>query len=125
MKYYLLLVLLSSEIYVLAETDRELQLKCETEEGISADECFNRAIHDAYQCCLVEGTEKGKSNKEKKCVFLENYHYLQLDNYVNGLKEANEYEDDVTAKCGSKYGSDSRSSSNYLHLSLLSFLIFI
>lgn len=122
MKYYFLLVLLYSIIYVHADNFDE---NCLIGQTFSEEDCFKKTELPSHYCCVLNYKKDGSSNRVCNIVSVENYRDL------NPYKEflIGKGLSDISFKCESdsvsKPESESRSKSKYLQLGIISLLILI
>ena len=118
-KYFLLIVLLYSVLSQDADSGN-----CLTSQTFSDKECFQEQKDDSqYYCCVVTATTVGSSKRE--CLRIHQRFYdEELEDYKNYKKDKYKASE-VSVDCRPGYNSESRSSSNYLQLSILCILILI
>jgi len=120
-KYFLLIVLLYSVLSQDAEKGN-----CLTSQTFSDKECFQEQKDDPkYYCCVVTTTKADDSKRECIRIF-QDFYDNQLEEYKD-YKKGKSGASEVSVDCrpGYKSQSESRSSSNYLQLSILCILILI
>ena len=132
MKYYFLLVLLYSIIYVHADSSED---NCLDTQNFSEKECFQKSVSQFDYCCVLTYKKEGQSFRVCNQITT-NYNNQGLDDYIQFL-EKYEHLSDISFKCESdstskpesdstsKPESGSRSKSKYLQFGILSLLILI
>ena len=129
MKYYSLLVLLYSTIFVQAETISD---NCLSKSNFKDDECLE-TTGQGFVCCILEYKDES-NNPGRLCNKISEVTIFrkELDEYKEHLETYDKLKD-ISFKCEkeslskpeSESESESRSKSKYLQLGILSLLILI
>ena len=118
-KYYILLVLLYSEILVHSQSMSE---RC-TADASSASECFDRLSNnekdEGYYCCFEKAKKNGAVISD--CVLLSEDDYDDINSYIGDIEDLGFT--DVSVVC--ENSPNSPNYSNYLQIGILSLLLIL